>query len=308
MIQDYATTIHPCGRVLKLVMLSTWGDPHYIGLNGLEILSASGLAIPLTATQLSAEPPSIASLPQQSTDPRTVDKLIDGSNSTYDDRHMFLAPFTPGKSNSVRVDLGHAEVIGAVRIWNYAKTSTRGARSFEIFLDGSLLYQGTARPAPLRQGREVSASADFVQTVLFTDNEEIIREEAAHVYTQEDLEDGLQIFDNGRKVAGSSGRAVEEILRPATSVVGAAPPTARRGHRAPLAGQPLPPQLHQAISQGLPPGQQAAYPGFSTAYPAASSVARPRDGMPTARGRDGGRDGMPSARSAAALPRRNDGR
>ena len=26
-------------------------------------------------------------------DPRTVDKLVDGVNSTYDDRHMWLAPF-----------------------------------------------------------------------------------------------------------------------------------------------------------------------------------------------------------------------
>jgi len=78
---------------------------------------------------------------------------------------MFLAPFTPGRSNSVRLDLGHVERIGAVRLWNYAKTSTRGVRSFEILIDGSLVYQGTARPAPLRVGSSLTAPTDFVQTV-----------------------------------------------------------------------------------------------------------------------------------------------
>ena len=83
------------------------------------------------------------------------------------------------------------------------------------------------------------APSDFVQTVLFTDNEEVIRVEAAHVYTQEDLEDGLQIFDNGEKIAGSSGARADEVLRPSTSVVGAAPPTARRGQRATMPNVPV---------------------------------------------------------------------
>ena len=209
----------------------TWGDPHYIGLNGLEVLSPSGMALRLSPTQLLADPPAIASLPHLKGDPRTVDKLVDGVNSSYDDRHMFLAPFTPGRSNVVCIDLGRVERLGAVRLWNYAKTSTRGVRSFEVLLDGSLLYKGTARPAPLRVGSALHAPTDFVQTVLFTDNEEVIRAEAAHVYTQEDLEDGLQIYDNGTKLSGSAAARPDEIQRPSTSVVGAAPPTARRGAR-----------------------------------------------------------------------------
>ena len=70
-----------------------------------------------------------------------------------------------------------------------------------------------------------------MQTVLFTDNEELIREEIGNVYTHEDLEDGLQIFDNGTKIGGANGPRVEDVVRPNTSVVGAAPPTARRGQR-----------------------------------------------------------------------------
>jgi hypothetical protein len=230
-LQDYVTPIHPAGRVLRLVLSSTWGDPHYIGLNGIELLDPSGQPIFLNPPQISADPPSIASLPQLKSDPRTVDKLVDGTNASYDDRHMFLAPFVPGRSNHVRIELGRTERVAALRIWNYAKTSTRGVRNFEVLLDGSLIYQGSARPAPPRSGASVMAASDFVQTVLFTDNEQIIRAEAMNVYTHQDLEDNLQIFDNGQKLGGGPAMRPEEMVRPGTSVVGAAPPTARGGHR-----------------------------------------------------------------------------
>ena len=89
-----------------------------------------------------------------------------------------------------------------------------------------------ARPAPPRQGDALQAASDFVQSVLFTDNESIIRQEAEHVYSHDDLEDGLAIFDNGHKLGGgANGPRPEEIIRPQTSAVGAAPPTARGGAR-----------------------------------------------------------------------------
>ena len=37
------------------------------------------------------------------------------------------------------------------------------------------------------------------------------------------LEDGLQIFDNGQKIGGGANQRVEDVVRPTTSVVGAAP-------------------------------------------------------------------------------------
>ena len=35
----------PMGFVLKFVLLTTWGDLHYIGLNGLEIYDGKGEAL-----------------------------------------------------------------------------------------------------------------------------------------------------------------------------------------------------------------------------------------------------------------------
>ena len=128
MLQDYMTRVHPRDAAAAHLQ-STWGDPHYVGLNGLQLLSPSGEPIALSAQQLSAEPPSVASLPQLRNDPRTVDKLVDGTNASYDDRHMFLSPFTPGRSNAVTVDLGrHGEAIAAIRLWNCANVDARRAR------------------------------------------------------------------------------------------------------------------------------------------------------------------------------------
>jgi hypothetical protein len=125
------------------------------------------------------------------------------------------------------------------------------------------VYQGSARPAPLRAGSSVSAQSDFVQSILFTDNEALIREEAQNVYTQEDLEDGLQIFDNGQKIAGGANQRVEDVVRPSTSVVGAAPPTARRGAR-PVAG---------AIGSGAPAAGRCPNPQAAMAAAQARSAA-----------------------------------
>lgn len=92
-LQDYETAVHPLGSEVRLVLHSTWGDRHYIGLNGLQLLDPTGAPLALSVDRIDADPSSIATLPQMQRDPRTVDKLIDGVNATYDDRHMWLAPF-----------------------------------------------------------------------------------------------------------------------------------------------------------------------------------------------------------------------
>jgi len=229
-LQDYETAVHPLGSEVRLVLHSTWGDRHYIGLNGLQLLDPTGAPLALSVDRIDADPSSIATLPQMQRDPRTVDKLIDGVNATYDDRHMWLAPFSPGKPNTVTVTFPRPVRIGAIKVWNYAKTPSRGVQSFSIQIDGCLAFQGCMRLAPARVSGTSEPACDFVQTVLFTDNPHLIAAEKDHVYNKSDLEEGLVIFDNGQRLSGSCKQA--ELARPATSVAGLPPPTAMgRGAR-----------------------------------------------------------------------------
>ena len=52
------------GRHLELTLLSTWGDSHYVGLTGIEVIGKFDEAIPITVDAISAQPvQSVASLP-----------------------------------------------------------------------------------------------------------------------------------------------------------------------------------------------------------------------------------------------------
>ena len=51
----------------------------------------------IKSSQIVCNPRSVADLPGNQGDVRTPDKLVDGVNNTYDDRHMWLTPWTPGQ-------------------------------------------------------------------------------------------------------------------------------------------------------------------------------------------------------------------
>ena len=80
----------PTGSVLVFNILSTWGDQHYVGLSGIELFDSIGNPIRFKnpIRQISANPPDVNILPGYGTDPRTVDKLLDGVHLTCDDLHV----------------------------------------------------------------------------------------------------------------------------------------------------------------------------------------------------------------------------
>lgn len=59
---------------LRLEMTLTWGDPHFMGLTGLEIVGKDGETLPLDLSMIAASPRDLNDLPDYGHDLRTLDK------------------------------------------------------------------------------------------------------------------------------------------------------------------------------------------------------------------------------------------
>lgn len=146
---------------------------NYVGLTGIEVFDSNGKQVKIQ--DISACPPDINILPGYGGDPRTVDKLIDGSCFTNDDLHVWLTPFTAGEDHTITMDLPEFTSIAMIRIWNYNKSrihSYRGARLVAIELDGKKIFRGEIKKAP----GNLNDPEQCCEILLFTDDEDIMKE------------------------------------------------------------------------------------------------------------------------------------
>eukprot|EP00899_Mesostigma_viride_P002268 jgi/Mesvir1/12041/Mv00327-RA.2 len=157
-------------------ILSTWGDAHYVGLTGIEMMDSYGNPIVLddVYSQVVADPPSVNVLPGYGgSDPRTVDKLFNGVNYTCDDSQMWLTPFTPGRSHTISVRFRKTVRLSCIRFWNYNKSrvhSGRGAQYIEITLDGRIIFKGEISRAP----GECEGSEEATECILFASDDALL--------------------------------------------------------------------------------------------------------------------------------------
>ncbi|KAM9715846.1 katanin-interacting protein isoform 1-T1 [Menidia menidia] len=201
---DFEIPVLPQGQRLVMNILSTWGDRHYVGLNGLEVFSSSGE--PLRPAHIRAEPPDINILPAYGKDPRVISNLIDGINRTQDDMHLWLAPFTPGRSHTIFLDFGAPYQVAMIRVWNYNKSrihSFRGVKEVEMLLDGRCIFRGEIAKA---SGTLSGGLEQFGDTILFTTDDEIL--EAMSRYDE-------TFFGEGEGPENSAYE--EELQRPRTA-------------------------------------------------------------------------------------------
>ncbi|XP_070580044.1 protein KATNIP homolog isoform X2 [Ptychodera flava] len=130
------------GQYLRLDFSATWGDPHYLGLTGLEVLDDAGEIIDIDLDQIDAHPRDLNDLPDYNNDERTLDKLIDGENVTMTDQHMWLIPFLEGDEHYICIDLGKPTKVSGLRVWNYNKSTEdtyRGAKLVHVTLDNHIV-------------------------------------------------------------------------------------------------------------------------------------------------------------------------
>ncbi|KAL4239443.1 hypothetical protein ACF0H5_000258 [Mactra antiquata] len=226
--QNYEVVQMPCGFIYQLQLFSTWGDSYYVGLNGIELYDSSLQKIQLTESNISAYPDSVNVLENIQNDARTPDKLIDGINDTMDGGHMWLAPILPNILNRVYLIFDQPTTISMIKIWNYSKTTNRGAKDFALLVDDLLVYNGVLESVQ-QTARGILPNCEGPQpyhTILFTNNKDIYRKERNTVISNQRGEQDVQMTNDKKIVShyndpkkAHSGKHVDQNKRPTTSVV-----------------------------------------------------------------------------------------
>ena len=170
------TSFFPRGKILKMEIYSTWGDGLYVGLNGLDIFDENGDLLSNNSSgkssvlRIESDRKNLLSSPEFENDPREVSNIVNGTNFTRNDLHVWLAPLghlennnenndNNGNSNncnnnntsekklitSISIFFKKSITISLIRVFNYNKSRThctRGVRDCVFKLDDVTIYEG----------------------------------------------------------------------------------------------------------------------------------------------------------------------
>ncbi|EFA83430.1 hypothetical protein PPL_03577 [Heterostelium album PN500] len=185
--QDYKTLFIPSGFVFKFVLLSSWGDKSYLGLNGMQLFDWNEDLIDVSKSRTVLLPPAL----NNASNDQTLSRLFDGINSGFDEKHAWcthaLYPYDRSSTGLIPISIclyfDYPISLSMVKIWNYSRVPTRGVEEFAMYIDDLLLFKGKLSPSPTYPSTSVDNNHDFSQTILFSHNSEHLQKEKIYRFT-----------------------------------------------------------------------------------------------------------------------------
>jgi hypothetical protein len=167
-------TPNPCASLVQLKLLSSHGDPFYVGLHAVALLDAAGQRVRVSPLQVHASPPGATCTSAE--DARQCSNLAylqqgaaqslgDALRPATTSSQAWLAPLTHSLGlpthNSLFFALDQSVALGGIVLYNYGKNPERGAREYELWVDGCLLVCGHLLPADAAQGKALAQVIAF---------------------------------------------------------------------------------------------------------------------------------------------------
>lgn len=98
-------------------ILSTWGDKHYVGLNGIEIFSNTGEPVRIKEIRAHTTGVNQSLCVANDHNPYIINNLINGINRTRDDANLWLTPYANGDHHYVYIIFEFTITVAMIRIW-----------------------------------------------------------------------------------------------------------------------------------------------------------------------------------------------
>ncbi|CAD8052918.1 unnamed protein product [Paramecium sonneborni] len=231
--QNYIIAYPPCGMLVTIYLVNTWGDNNYIGLNGIEIYDNQGQAL----LQRKIIGYTIHSVPQLDDDPRVVQNLvIPPYDINCQPQKSFLAPFinTPMEKlknkNAIIIqkarDLERQEInkiyvlfdkltsFSGIDFYNYTKDWQRGVKEVHIYINNRLIYQGNIN----QTFQDIKKNIFNKTTILFSDSNQI--KQQLNPYFYQFPEEQVSLIDENKQLTQREYQQYfpQQLIRPKTSV------------------------------------------------------------------------------------------